>query len=548
MHTRRKVTAFWGLLFLLTGLACDLSQVVPQATHTSPAQPTEPASIVGGVAQQTLPTLTQNPQEPVVTLDPCTLLSRDDAAAILGEPVNEAKINGGACTYSNAANGVYVVSAYALQGQQTQDQWSGRLFLLGMFGLQIEQPSLDEIKALDAAGDQKAILAKISALAAGNSAFISRSLDGIGESAYWAWKDLGNGVRQGFLIAVKGDVLAGMDIVHGENLDESIALAQASKLVTRIFDRLPPRFTIQLIVPTPTSLPPTEVPTLVPIPSPTLVPISLPSPTEIGGGKLIAFESDRDGSQQIYTMDVEGKNARRLTFTGANFAPAWSPDGKQIAFYSIRGQFASLYVMNTERGGERMLFDSAYIAGGPTWSPDGSRIAFVSNRDGNLEIYAVNLDGSGLANLSNNPTGDTDPDWSPDGSRIAFVSQRSGTNELWLMNADGSGVLQIATTGMGVNAPDWSPDGSRIAFASRVPGGYGQIFVINVDGTGLVNLTNNDMDNLAPEWSPDGVFILFYGAVYKGNWDIYRMNYNGSQQINLTGDQLTNESFPDWQP
>lgn len=560
----RKLLIPFSLL-LAVSLSCSVAQFLP--AEPGEGLPTATQALIGDVISQPTSLPTQDTTQPL-TLDPCTLLSHSEATDILSEEVGPPEIKGGACTYADTASGVHVLSAYAFQGEQARNQWSVRLFLLSVFGLQIDQTTLDEIMALDHAGNQKAILEKISALSAGNTGFTSRSLDGPGELAYWAWKDLGNGVRQGFLVAVKGDIFTGTDLVHGENFDEAIAVDKAIKLVTAILERLPDRFTVNLAVPTlePITDSPTPVstPTLVPtaepvtgsptpIPSATPIPVEpvQPTPTKVGGGgMLIAFESSQDGNQQIYTMDLTGDNFRRLTFTGANYAPTWSPDSRQIAFYSIRGQEAGLYVMSTSGSGERMLFDRAYISGGPSWSPDGSRIAFTSRRDGNLEVYVINLDGGGLTNLSNNPADDREPDWSPDGSRIAFTSNRgSGISEIWAMNTDGSAAFQITSLGSLAQEPAWSPDGSTLAFVGAVPGQNGQIFTIGLDGASLINLTNNNgMDNHAPGWSPDGVFILFYAAGFKGNWDIYRMNFNGGNPVNLTQAHTTHESFPDWQP
>ena len=84
----------------------------------------------------------------------------------------------------------------------------------------------------------------------------------------------------------------------------------------------------------------------------------------------------------------------------------------------------------------------AYAA--PAWSPDGRKLAFVSDRDGNSEVYVMNANGSGQRNLTRNPAFDADPAWSPDGRKIAFVSNRDGSYGVYVMNADGSGQRRLA--------------------------------------------------------------------------------------------------------
>lgn len=527
-------------------LSCNFSgfaiqqKVVPTAT----AQPIPEASATSPAAT---PTSSGQPASPTassaevpVTLDPCTLLTRDEASGILGLPVKEGALSGGACTYSDADRGTYVVSGYAFQGNQIAGGFSARLFLLSAFGMQFDQATLDQMRAWDQASDVRSILLKLIELSAGTTAFTSRSLDGLGELAYWAWKEVMPGVRQGFLIAVKGDVTAGVDLVHSDLFDEPVALDRAMAQVNLIFGRLPARFQPVMSIPTPQS-PPT----------PTLV---LPVVAEPAGGKPIAFQSERDGSPQIYTMNLDGSSPKRLTFTGANYSPAWSPDGTKIAFYSIRGETASLYMMNADGTGERMVFDNAFISGLPSWSPDGSRLAFTSRRDGNLEIYLVNLDGSGVVNFSSHPADDYEPHWSPDSQLIAFVSNRLEKAQIYATSLDGSQMAMLTHLPGIVEHPAWSPDGRRMAFVYGESGRYAQVYVMDIDPAdltrmlNLVNLTNNDMDNRAPAWSPDGIYVLFYAAGFQGNWDIYRMLFDGTQITNLTQAFTAHDSFPSWQP
>jgi TolB protein len=99
---------------------------------------------------------------------------------------------------------------------------------------------------------------------------------------------------------------------------------------------------------------------------------------------------------------------------GFDDSPAWSPDGKKIAWAATENGQSDIYVMNADGSGQVNLTNTpkAYDIS-PRWSPDGSMIAFVSNRDGNLEIYVMNADGSGQVNLTNNPAEDTNPLWRP---------------------------------------------------------------------------------------------------------------------------------------
>ena len=189
-------------------------------------------------------------------------------------------------------------------------------------------------------------------------------------------------------------------------------------------------------------------------------------PTWSPDGSQIAFVSSGsrfDVYDEIYVFNIYSGSLTRLTYGNS---PDWSPDGSRIAFTSTRGDRArgdrshEIYVMDTDGNNQRRLTYNLNILNidtGSSWSPDGSRIAFSSARDGNVEIYVMDVDGSNQRRLTNNSALDASPTWSPDGTKIAFYSDRDGNDEIYVMDVDGSNQINLSNNPADDSLPDWSP-------------------------------------------------------------------------------------------
>jgi Tol biopolymer transport system component len=260
----------------------------------------------------------------------------------------------------------------------------------------------------------------------------------------------------------------------------------------------------------------------------------------------IAFTSKRDGNLEIYVMNADGSEQKRLTNNPApDASPSWSPDGRKMALNSKRDGNLEIYVMNTDGSEQKRLTNNPAPDMAARWSPDGKKIAFMSKRDGNTDIYVMNTDGSEQKRLTNNPAPDAFPSWSPDGKKIAFSSKRDGNAEIYVMNTDGSEQKRLTNNPADDGTPSWSPLGKKIAFASTMDGNP-EIYIMNADGNDQKRLTNNPANDGVPSWSPDGKKIAFTSQ-RDGNVDIYLMNADGSEQKRLTSNPALDMSSS-WSP
>ncbi len=257
----------------------------------------------------------------------------------------------------------------------------------------------------------------------------------------------------------------------------------------------------------------------------------------------IAFSSDRTGHEEIWLMDWDGANQRRITaHNGLSILPSWSPDNERLVYTSFARGTSDMYIINRRGGGRIRIPTSLGLNTSATFSPIGNDIAFVGSVNGNPDIYIVKDDGTNLRRLTNESSIESTPEWSPNGRQISFTSGRSGTPQIYVMDAEGSNVQRLSFDEGGWNDDaTWSPLGEQIAYTSSVNGRF-QIRIANVV-TRESRVLAGEGSNEQPTWSPDGNWIAFQSN-RSGRWQIYRMRADGTDLIQLTFDGENKN--PDW--
>jgi TolB protein len=270
----------------------------------------------------------------------------------------------------------------------------------------------------------------------------------------------------------------------------------------------------------------------------------------------MAFVSDRDGERltgtveprvvkEIYIADYDGANPRRLTVNRTlNINPAWSPDGRALAFSSYVRGVPDIFIANIYQGTppENPLRTKGEENFLPVFSPDGTKVAFQSNRDGNAEIYVMNRDGSGIRRITNHPAIDATPTWSPSGTQIAFTSDRTGNPQIWVVDVDGLNLRKLTSESY-CDRPTWSPAPfNEIAYAAR-SGGATDIKVLDLASGERRQLTFGEGNNESPAFAPNGRHLAF-SSTRLGKKQIFIMNRMGKDVRQLT--KAGNNQTPAW--
>ena len=230
---------------------------------------------------------------------------------------------------------------------------------------------------------------------------------------------------------------------------------------------------------------------------------------------VLSFVSTTDEDRPIILMNTQGEVLQKLrTEPGHPYTFTWSPDRRSIAYEACQNANCQIYLMeistNIRRHVHRRLTFNGDRNEWPAWSPNGKWIAFTSDRAGDRNIYKMDVDGENVIRLTKEKKCD-EPVWSPDSRWIAFVSHHDAT--LFVMDAEGKNVRHLGKRGEVLLKCTWSPDGKQIAFISAdiEDGIVYTIDVIDIDGQNTRQLTKSEKGTVIRElaWSPSGKWIAY---------------------------------------
>lgn len=250
---------------------------------------------------------------------------------------------------------------------------------------------------------------------------------------------------------------------------------------------------------------------------------------------------------QLIVADADGENARIIADSPQPLmSPAWSPDGRRLAYVSFEGSQSAVYVQTLRTGNRERVSARAGINGAPTFSPDGRRLALtLSMTDGNLDVYTLDLATQVLRRMTDSPAIDTEAVWAPDGESLYFTSDRAGNPHIYRVSSEGGRAERVTFEGAYNSRPRLSPDGAQLAVVHQSQGNY-RIAVVDPNSPRNTRVLSTGSQDESPSFAPNGA-VLIYATREGGKGVLASVSSDGRiQQRIASGEGDVRE--PAWSP
>ncbi|MBL8352769.1 MAG: Tol-Pal system protein TolB [Burkholderiaceae bacterium] len=231
----------------------------------------------------------------------------------------------------------------------------------------------------------------------------------------------------------------------------------------------------------------------------------------------IAYVTKAANRYALHITDADGEGGQvALASPQPIISPAWSPDGRRLAYVSFEAGKAVVMVQDVLTGARRAVASFKGSNSAPAWAPDNRRLALTLSRDGPSQLYLLDLDGDPLRRLTTSSSIDTEAAFGPDGQSLYFVSDRGGGPQIYRMPVAGGAAERITFSGSYNISPAISPDGRWLAYVNR--GNGFRVMLQPLDGSAPPLAVTDTSDDESPSFSPNSRLLIY--ATRSGGRDV----------------------------
>jgi len=261
----------------------------------------------------------------------------------------------------------------------------------------------------------------------------------------------------------------------------------------------------------------------------------------------IAYVTRSGSRHTLRVADADGENGQVALNSGQPIiSPAWSPNGKELAYVSFERQKAVVFVHNVATGERRPIADFRGSNSAPAWTPDGERLAVTLSREGGSQLYAIGKNGGEPRRLASSPAIDTEAEYSADGRWLYFTSDRGGAPQIYRMAAAGGAAERVTFSGSYNISPTVSPDGRTLAYVTRAGNAF-RLAVLDLSTPGAQpQLITDTSDDEHPSFAPNGR-LLIYATRAQGRTVLMTTTLDGKIKARLPS-QTADLREPVWGP